>query len=130
MRMWMINPKYLCRQHLLGEHNEIHKLIGTIKKGRSVTGYLSKGLLELHNIKARHDSLVEEMKKRGYNHLTPVFSVPHPENRPMGKVDLIVSAQDLMARCEHCRERMESDDNLMLGMQLHDALESIMEAQK
>ena len=24
MRMWMVNPRIMCRQHLLGEHVEIH----------------------------------------------------------------------------------------------------------
>ena len=25
MRMWMVDPKWLCRKHLLWEHVEIHK---------------------------------------------------------------------------------------------------------
>jgi len=28
MRMWMLNPKALCRKHLMGEHVEIHMLVG------------------------------------------------------------------------------------------------------
>lgn len=30
-RMWCVNPHSLCREHLLGEHNELHKLVGGIR---------------------------------------------------------------------------------------------------
>lgn len=62
MRMWMVNPRIMCRQHLLGEHVEIHMFIGTLNRKKSVKGYLEKGLLEIHNLYARHEILVEEMK--------------------------------------------------------------------
>lgn len=32
MRMWMIDPKLLCRKHLLGEHNEIHKHLPSFRR--------------------------------------------------------------------------------------------------
>ena len=64
----MVNPRIMCREHLLGEHVEIHMFIGTINSNKSVKGYSQKGLLELHNLYARHADLVEEMKHRGYNH--------------------------------------------------------------
>lgn len=72
MRMWMIDPKIMCRQHLLGEHVEIHMFIATMRRGKSVKGYLQKGLLEVHNLYARHEELVEEMNRRGYNHNSKV----------------------------------------------------------
>jgi len=68
MRMWMVNPKIMCRQHLLGEHVEIHMFVGTLSRGKSVKGYLEKGLLEVHNLYWRHEELVEEMKRRGTVH--------------------------------------------------------------
>ena len=58
MRMWMVNPRIMCRQHLLGEHVEIHMFIGTINRRKSVQGYLEKGLLEIHNLYNRHEDLV------------------------------------------------------------------------
>lgn len=30
MRMWMVDPKIMCRKHLLGEHLELHMLAGCI----------------------------------------------------------------------------------------------------
>jgi len=127
MRMWMISPKYLCRQHLLGEHNEIHMLLGCLEKGKSVSGYIEKGLVELHNIRVRHDSIVEEMIKRGYRHHTPIYSTPHPETLSVGKVDLIQSAQELMNRCSGCCLRIESDANLIIGMQLYDYIDGVIQ---
>ena len=33
MRMWMVDPQIMCRQHLLGEHTEMHMFVGTLKRG-------------------------------------------------------------------------------------------------
>ena len=38
MRLWMIDPKLLCTQHLLGEHLEIHKHRHVFIKHYSITG--------------------------------------------------------------------------------------------
>ena len=46
MRQWFVNPKLMCRQHLLGEHCEIHMFIGSMKKQINMNGYISKDLLE------------------------------------------------------------------------------------
>ncbi len=83
VRVWLVGPEYLDDQRLLGEHLEIHLIIGAIakrhkgKKGGWVshpetTRYENrvKALLK------RHKKLVEEMKKRGWNagkiHKTPL----------------------------------------------------------
>jgi hypothetical protein len=71
MRMWMIDPKYMCRKHLLGEHVEIHMIIGAIKKNKNLQGFFDKKLIEINSIITRHDELVFEMIKRGYNHNSP-----------------------------------------------------------
>jgi hypothetical protein len=31
MRMWMVNPRIMCGNHLLGEHLETHMFYGIIK---------------------------------------------------------------------------------------------------
>ena len=68
MRMWMVKPQLMCRKHLLGEHVEIHMLVGSIQRGKSVAGFLAKGLLEPQSIRSRHEILVVEMLRRGYTH--------------------------------------------------------------
>jgi hypothetical protein len=43
MRMWMVWPELMCRKHLLGEHVEIHMLLGALNKGHRVQGFINKG---------------------------------------------------------------------------------------
>lgn len=71
MRIWDLPPRDLCRVHLLGEHRELHALWTIItqdKKGYrnhpETKRWVGK-LLALHN---RHEALVTEMTRRGYNH--------------------------------------------------------------
>src|SRR5690606_16221724 len=65
MRMWMVDPRILCQQHLSGEHVEIHMFIGSMNRGGCKPGQYV-GLLETRNLKSRHDALVEEMLSRGW----------------------------------------------------------------
>lgn len=100
MRMWMVPPRKMCRKHLLGEHVEIHMAVATLRLGRSVDGFLKKGLLELGSLRRRHDELVAEMLRRGYRHASPLGAVPR---RTAGKVDPKANARELARRCAHCR---------------------------
>jgi hypothetical protein len=104
MRMWMVNPKVLCDQHLLGEHLETHMFYGTIKKGISIDGYVEKGLVEVHNIKRRHDELAKEMRRRVMNHKSPMKE----ENwEKRGKVNTERNLRVLSNRCKQCKRRVE-----------------------
>ena len=58
MRIWMVDPKIMCRQHLLGEHNELHKLAGSLRLKKSIKGYLEKGELDPSQANKRHAELV------------------------------------------------------------------------
>lgn len=62
----------MCRKHLLGEHLELHMLVGSLTKGRSIQGFLDNGLLEPQNLISRHNRLVKEMIFRGYKHNSPI----------------------------------------------------------
>jgi len=75
LRVWDLEPEKLCRQHLLGQHNEIHGLWTVLSEGR--TGYAHhpetlrwKG--KLPALLARHDATAEEMTRRGYRHNSPL----------------------------------------------------------
>lgn len=107
MRMWMIDPRLLCRRHLNGEHYEIHMLAGHLRVGRSVAGYLERGLLEPQNMKARHDELMIEMIRRGGKHRTPLVV---DFDCPVGVVSRKQSFVDLRERCPRCVERWEMID--------------------
>src|SRR5262245_23421826 len=68
MRMWMVDPRKLCDKHLLGEHVELHMLVGSLRKKKTLTGFLEGGLVELHSIRSRHQELIAEMTRRGFRH--------------------------------------------------------------
>jgi hypothetical protein len=100
----MVNPRFMCRQHLLGEHVEIHMFIGTLSRGKSVKGYLEKGLLEVHNLYSRHEELVEEMKRRGYSHRSEVEEKWRTVEK-LGAIDRKKSVKELLRRCSRCKRR-------------------------
>ena len=72
MRMWNLNPKQMCDKHLLGEHLEMHMFVGAIKKGKSIKGFITTGLVRVYEIQNRHDQLANEMIGRGMNHKAPL----------------------------------------------------------
>ena len=98
----MVNPRIMCRQHLLGEHAEIHMFIGTINRKKSVKGYLEKGLLEIHNLYNRHEELVKEMKRRGYNHYSEVDEKWKFVEK-VGTINRDKNIDDLINRCWKCK---------------------------
>jgi hypothetical protein len=58
----MINPKFLCRKHLLGEHGELHKFKHNFIKHHSITGRIVPIVqIEPASMQSRHDEIVQEM---------------------------------------------------------------------
>jgi hypothetical protein len=107
MRMWMVDPKKMCRKHLLGEHVEIHMMAGTLIRRRSIDGFLERGLLEPQNARARHDELVAEMEARGFTHRSPLPKFPRYK-RP-GEISRERAEAELAARCPDCRKLILRD---------------------
>lgn len=110
MRMWMLNPKYLCREHLLGEHNEIHKHRHNFVKGHSIKGRIAGNAVAPKQMKERHDALAVEMIARGYNHQSP-FEQPdlssYSDEDQNAVVDVTESLRLLLRRCPECRNRIK-----------------------
>lgn len=102
MRMWMVPPSIMCNKHLLGEHVELHMLVGAINKNKSLKGFIEKGLVETHNIEVRHEELVEEMRKRNYRHNSPL---PKFTTTTKGFVNKEENKKELARRCEKCRHK-------------------------
>lgn len=106
MRMWGVDPRLLCDRHLRGEHVETHMFLGTLRKGRSLKGYIDRGLVEVSRIAERHDRLAVEMVSRGDRHASPLepeFPLP-----VAGEIDQEESLRELSRRCEECRRRIEA----------------------
>ncbi|UCD20803.1 MAG: pyrimidine dimer DNA glycosylase [archaeon] len=71
MRIWDIHVKNLCRQHLLGEHNELHAMWSIITK--DLKGFCNhpetkRWRGKLKALYKKHEEIINEMERRGYNH--------------------------------------------------------------
>lgn len=76
MRIWDISPGILCRNHLLGEHRELHAIWSVLtknKKGYSCHPEVLRWRGRLKALYIRHENLVAEMEKRGYCHHSPLL---------------------------------------------------------
>jgi len=76
MRIWDLNPGYLNRQSLLGEHRELHGIASIIKhnkKGYSKHPETLRWVGYGWALKQRHKFLVAEMNLRGYIDKSPVL---------------------------------------------------------
>ena len=75
MRVWDVDPGYLNRQSLLGEHREIHAILSIVtnnKKGYARHPETLRWKDRLGALKHRHDLVVSEMQLRSYQHHSPV----------------------------------------------------------
>ena len=75
MRIWDIPPEKLCRQHLLGEHRELHAIWSILvnnKKGYSNHPETLRWKGKLKALYLWHEKLVKEMEIRGFNHKSPL----------------------------------------------------------
>jgi hypothetical protein len=75
MRIWDLDPRLLCDQHLLGEHRELHAIWSILTTGR--TGYsrhpeTRRWRGRLAALYARHDEQIAEMDQRGFRHASPL----------------------------------------------------------
>lgn len=75
MRIWDLPPGVLCRQHLLGEHREVHALWTVLtgdRRGYAQHPETRRWRGKLAALHARHEALVTEMTRRGYGHHSPL----------------------------------------------------------
>ena len=106
MRMWMVNPKIMCRKHLLGEHVETHMIAAHIKLGRRIDGWADTNCLQPGAIGKRHGELAAEMLKRGYKHASPLTQPQVAvHQRPLATVDKLAAKAELVRRCAECAGR-------------------------
>jgi len=75
LRIWEIPPKKLCRQHLLGEHQELHAIWSILTNGKKGFAHHPETLRWKNKLKALyllHEVIVAEMLSRGYLHKSPL----------------------------------------------------------
>jgi hypothetical protein len=75
MRIWDVLPSLLCRQHLLGEHRELHglwRILSDDLQGYAQHPETRRWRGKLAALYERHEALAEEMARRGYRHASPL----------------------------------------------------------
>lgn len=90
MRIWDIDPGYLNRQSLLGEHRELHGIVSIIsnnKKGYSKHPETLRWVGHGWALRQRHKLLVAEMNLRGYVDRSPVLLRSNHEQWPEEYID-------------------------------------------
>jgi hypothetical protein len=103
MRIWDLPPNTLCRKHLLGEHRELHAIYSVIlnnKKGYSKHPETLRWGGKLPALKKRHQILVAEMEKRGYQHNSPLPDVPGKISQD--KLINTIEEQEKILRGKNC----------------------------
>lgn len=108
----MTDPATMCDKHLVAEHHECHVFEGRIRKGMTLDGYITSNLLEPASVRQRHDDLVAEMLRRGFNHKSPMLNVEGLMDLPARcltfKIDREAAAAELHSRCPECRKRSQA----------------------
>ena len=100
MRMWMLPPETMCRKHLLGEHVELHMLIGSLRRGKNIDGFLAGKLVDPRRMFRRH-----------YRHASPLDEAEcETLARRYGHtgtgIDAGANAAELARRCPECAKRL------------------------
>lgn len=101
MRVWDINPGYLNRQSLLGEHRELHGIVSIIsnnKKGYSKHPETIRWVGHGWALKQRHKLLVAEMKLRGYVDRSPVLLRSNTDTWPDAFIDTPASQLSILSK--------------------------------
>jgi hypothetical protein len=87
MRVWDVNPGYLNRQSLLGEHRDIHAMVSILTDGKM--GYARhpetrRWAKARWTLQVRHDLVVPEIDRRG--------SQPSVRASPQGGSNILTNA--------------------------------------
>ena len=104
-RIWGVDPAALCKDHLLGEHKEMHQEVGTLRNhphGQAIVeGHAEKGQVDTALLQERHDALADEMERRGYTHDSPM---DYEDTAGLGEIDVDANRRELAERCAECAE--------------------------
>ncbi|WP_232726465.1 DUF1722 domain-containing protein [Mariprofundus ferrinatatus] len=100
MRIWDIDPGYLARQQLLGEHRELHGLFNILtmnKKGYAKHPETVRWIGHVDALVLRHKQLLCEMALRGYRHQSPLPDSTDMDSWPGEYIDPPARQLELLA---------------------------------
>jgi len=118
MRMWMLPTEILCKNHLLGEHKEIHTQLAFVLKHYNPSGWIRQEFIFPSYLLSRHKELIKELKARKYNHQSEITTLQFKEfisilakmkienyKNKVSKSNRIKNLKDLLKRCPICSAR-------------------------
>lgn len=94
---------------------ELHMLLGAMKKGKKLDGFIDTGLLDPKLAFERHEELVDEMMNRDYEHRSLMNKEEiefYSMNYKKGIINKDNSLKELANRCEACCKRQ--NDQLLI----------------
>jgi DNA-binding winged helix-turn-helix (wHTH) protein len=106
MRIWDLPPEKLCKKHLLGEHSELHaiwSIITNVKKGYSFHPEVTRWKGKLKALYIKHEEIVNEMKKRGYKHNSPLNILLAIGKDKQDKLIDSISKQKMILKNKDCK---------------------------
>jgi len=107
MRMWMIPPEFMCKQHIIGEHGEIHKFKKSFEKQYKINNRMFPIVQILPaKMKIRHDELAKYMNHKS-EYILPDLSYL-PKEYLEAEVDIEYNIKDLNNRCSECRKLLKN----------------------
>lgn len=117
MRLWLVRPELMCKQHLSGEHLECHMFYGSMEGERTLNGfYEARIFFGPRFLKQRHS----EIRRYLPGHKTPMEmnkTITHLASRINGRLryfypdrlpteeDIKQSRLTLITRCRTCRKK-------------------------
>lgn len=114
----MLPTEILCRNHLLGEHKEIHTQLAFVLKKYNPSGWIRHRFIFPTYLLVRHRELIEEFRVRKYNHQSPITTIQFKDfistlklvgikdyDQKFTDDDKRKSIVDLIGRCSICHSR-------------------------
>lgn len=107
MRVWDVPVAHLCDKHLLAQHLEIHTMYSVItnnKRGYANHPETKRWRDNIPSLRWMHEITREQMRKRGFNHKSPIEGNNKAPNVVLlGVVDSVkVQIDELSAKGCHC----------------------------
>jgi len=105
MRIWDLPPEKLCRNHLLGEHRELHAVWSILtggKKGYANHPETRRWAGKLKALYLRHEELVREMHQRGFRHQSPLDALLSTGEEKQGVFVDSPEKQRIILRRKNC----------------------------
>jgi hypothetical protein len=118
VRIWDVSPSLLCRQHLLGEHRELHGLWRILTEGRQAYAHhpeTRRWRGKLTALYQRHEALSAEMVRRGYRHTSPLDQREATGSAVQNDYVDSLDAQFVILPNKGCHCAVPNDENTLIS---------------